>query len=224
MLRAEPLGHAGIGIAGDTFDSRIVNHVVAPRLGKNGSYRSFGKVIPLPQHYFAKLARWHELAFMKSSGDLRGLRELARCAVDPAPLRDFADLVELDLGFSLYRAVSAAKVGLSTATHVPFEFVDCHLEIRSSIARTDFENWIGEDLARIAATVEQLLNTSNITPRDVEKVFLTGGTSLVPAVQHLFADRFGKEKLVSADQFESIAYGLALIGQTENPDQWAVAA
>ena len=60
--------------------------------------------------------------------------------------------------------------------------------------------------------------------REVEKVFLTGGTSFVPAVQRLFSERFGAEKLTSADQFESIAYGLALIGQSEDPDQWAVAA
>ena len=58
----------------------------------------------------------------------------------------------------------------------------------------------------------------------MEKVFLTGGTSFVPAVQRLFAERFGKDKLTSADQFESIAYGLALIGQSQDPDQWAVAA
>ena len=44
-------------------------------------------------------------------------------------------------------------------------------------------------------------------------VFLTGGTSFVPAVQNLFAERFGSDRLMSADQFESIAYGLALIGQ-----------
>ena len=163
-------------------------------------------------------------ALMKGSADLRELRELARTALDPAPLRDFIALVELDLGFSLYRAVSAAKVALSTCDAVEFQFVDGNVDIRSTIARSDFESWIGEDLARIAATVDQVLSTSKITPRELDKVFLTGGTSFVPAVQHLFAERFGKEKLTSADQFESIAYGLALIGQTEDPDQWTVAA
>ena len=161
---------------------------------------------------------------MKGSADLSELRELARAALDPAPLRDFIALVELDLGFSLYRAVSAAKVALSTCDAVEFQFVDGNVDIRSTIARSDFESWIGEDLARIAATVDQVLSTSKITPRELDKVFLTGGTSFVPAVQHLFAERFGREKLTSADQFESIAYGLALIGQTEDPDQWTVAA
>jgi len=222
-LRAEPRGHAGIGIAGDTFDSRIVDRVVASRLGKGGSYRSFDKVLPLPNHYYARLARWHELAFMKSGADLRELRELARTALDPAPLRDFIALVELDLGFTLYRAVSAAKVALSKRDAVEFEFADGGIEIRETITRADFESWIAEDLARLEGTVDQVMATSGVTPGEVDRVFLTGGTSFVPAVQHLFAERFGREKLKAADQFESIAYGLALIGQTDDPDRWAVA-
>ena len=223
-LSAQPLGHAGIGIAGDTFDYRIIDHVVSPRLGKGGSYRSFGKVLPLPSHYYARLARWHELALMKGSSDLRELRELARTALEPERLQDFIALVELDLGFALYRLVSAAKVALSSSDRVEFRFVNGKLDIGATIARSDFEGWIGDDLERLAATVDQVLGKANISPREVEKVFLTGGTSFVPAVQRLFSERFGAEKLTSADQFESIAYGLALIGQSEDPDQWAVAA
>jgi hypothetical chaperone protein len=223
-LRADPLGHAGVGVAGDTFESRIVDRVVSPRLGKGGGYRSFGKVLPVPAHFYAKLSRWNELALLKGSADLRALREIARSALDPAPLRDFIALVEFDLGFALSRAVTAAKVALSTREAVDFQFVEGDVDIRTTIARSDFESWIREDLARIAATVDQVLDASRLTPRDVDKVFLTGGSSFVPAVQRLFTERFGTEKLTSADQFVSIAYGLALIGQTENPDQWAAAA
>ncbi len=224
VLKAEPLGHAGIGIAGDTFDARIVDHVVAPRLGKGGRYRSFGKVLPLPVHYFTTLARWNELAFMKGSADLRELKELARFALEPGPLEDFIALVENDLGFPLYRAVSAAKMALSSQEIVDFRFADAVIDIQSTITREAFEGWIGSDLARIAATVDQVLANANLPAHAVEKVFLTGGTSFVPAVKRLFADRFGDERLTSADQFESIAQGLALIGMAENPDQWAVAA
>ena len=45
-LTIEPLGKAGIGLAGDTFDARIIDHVVSPRLGKGSDYRSFGKSLP----------------------------------------------------------------------------------------------------------------------------------------------------------------------------------
>ncbi|MCA0320285.1 MAG: Hsp70 family protein [Proteobacteria bacterium] len=222
-LRAEPLGHAGVGVAGDTFDSRIVDRVISPRLGKGSSYRSFGKVLPLPAHYHASLARWNELALMKGSADFRELRKLARAALDPSPLDDFIQLVEDDLGFPLYRSVSAAKVALSAQDAVEFRFAERELDIRSTITRADFDTWIDDDLARIMDSVDQALASAGIAPGDVDKVVLTGGTSFVPAVRRLFADRFGGEKLTSADHFESIAQGLALIGMTEDPDQWAAA-
>lgn len=217
-LRADPLGHAGIGIAGDTFDYRIVDHVVSPRLGKGSSYRSFDKVLPIPNHYYSNLARWHQLAMMKGSGDLRELRELSRTALKPDQLQDFITIVDLDLGFSLYRAVSDAKVALSARDQVDFRFNAGGIDIRSTITRKNFEAWIAEDIARLSATIDKVLSEAGITAREVEKVFLTGGTSFVPAVQRLFTERFGDERLVSADQFEFIAYGLALIGQSPDPD------
>lgn len=222
-LRAEPLGHSGVGVAGDTFDARIVDRVISPRLGKGGSYRSFGKVLPLPVQYHASLTRWNELAMMKGSADFRELRKLARVAVDPSPLEDFIGLIEDDLGFPLYRAVSAAKVALSTQDAVAFRFAEGALDIHATITRADFEMWISNDLARIMESVDQALAKAGMAPGDVDKVVLTGGTSFVPAVRRLFAERFGEGKLTSADHFESIAQGLALIGLTEDPDHWAVA-
>ena len=91
------------------------------------------------------------------------------------------------------------------------------------MTRKDFERWISDDVAKLGATVDEALAKAGITAGDVEKVFLTGGTSFVPAVQRLFARRFGEARLTSADQFESIAYGLALIGHTADPDRWTVA-
>ena len=219
-LKARPLGQSGVGVAGDTFDSRLVDKVVAPHFGKGGSYRSFGKVLPNPAHLFAKLSRWHELALLKGGAEMRELRILARDALDPAPLEAFIDLVERDLGFALYRAVSAVKVALSGASTAEFRFED----VRETVTRADFEGWIAGDLARIAAAVDQALASAGLRADQVDKVFLTGGTSFVPAVQRLFVERFGAGRLTSADQFESIALGLALIGLTENPGEWAVAA
>ncbi|MHC2255278.1 putative chaperone protein [Bradyrhizobium embrapense] len=223
VLRAEPLGHAGIGIAGDTFDYRIVDHIVSPRLGKGTNYRSFDKVLPIPNHYYSSLARWHQLAMMRGNGDLRELQQLARTALDPAPLHDFITIVDHDLGFALYRAVSDTKVALSSRDRVEFRFARQGIDIGATVTRDDFESWIADDIERLGATVDEALAKSGITARDVEKVFLTGGTSFVPAVQRLFAERFGEARLTSADQFESIAYGLALIGHTPDPDRWTFA-
>jgi hypothetical chaperone protein len=221
-VRAEPLGQAGIGIAGDAFDARIVDRVVAPRLGKGGLHRGMGgKLLAMPNHYYGSLSRWNELAMMKASGDLKDLRELARAAVDPDPIETFIEIVEADLGFALYGAVSQAKVALSSRDETPFRFAAGGARIEATITRAEFESWIAPDVERIGATLDEALARAGVAPEAIDRVFLTGGTSFVPAIRRMFADRFEEARLTSAEQFESIAYGLALIGQGEEPERWA---
>lgn len=221
-IEATPLGHSGIGIAGDAFDYRIIDHVVSPRLGKGTSYRSFAKTLTIPNGYYANFARWNQLAMMKTNGDLREIIELQRAAVDPRPLGKLIDLIENDLGFALYRAVSSAKVALSSDDRAAFRFHEGSLQIEETITRSDFESWIADDVAHIAETVEQALKRASLTADQIDKVFLTGGTSFIPAIWRLFGERFGEAKLTTGDQFESIAYGLALIGHSQDPQAWAV--
>jgi hypothetical chaperone protein len=217
-----PLGHAGIGIAGDAFDYRIIDEVVSPQLGKGGEYRSFGKILPMPKSYYANFARWNQLAMMKSSGELKDLHKLARLAGDPEPLRRFITIVENDLGFLLYRAVSRAKEELSAQDRTAFAFRHADIAIERPIQRAEFEAWIAPDVARIAATVDQALAKAGTTAAGIDQVFLTGGSSFIPAIQRIFIDRFGADRIASGDQFESIAYGLALIGQSTSLGDWTV--
>jgi hypothetical chaperone protein len=219
-LTPRPLGHAGIGIAGDTFDYRIIDEVVSPQLGKGGEYESFGKILPMPKGYFANFARWNQLAMMKTSGELKELAQLARVALDPEPLHRFIEIVENDLGFFLYRAVSRAKEELSAQDCTEFRFQRAGIDIHRAITRREFEGWIRDDVGRIAGTVDEALRKAGVSAAEIDKVFLTGGSSFIPAIQRIFIDRFGADRIVSGDQFESIAYGLALIGQSSNLDDW----
>jgi hypothetical chaperone protein len=221
-LRSRALGNAGIAIAGDAFDYRIIDNVVSPRLGKGGQYRSFDKILTMPNGYFINFARWSQLAMMKASGELKQIRELVRVALDPAPLEKFIELVDNDLGFALYKAVSAVKVALSGEEEAEFSFAEAGVDIHERISRADFERWIAPDLARIAATVDEALANAGVSAAAIEKVFLTGGTSFIPAVKQIFLERFDPARIETGHQFESIARGLALIGQSEQLADWAV--
>ena len=221
-MSPRPLGHAGIGIAGDAFDYRIIDEVVSPQLGKGGEYRSFGKVLPIPKSFFANFARWNQLAMMKSSGELKELHKLVRVADDPEALHRFIAIVENDLGFLLYRAVSRAKEELSVQDRTEFDFRHADIGIHKTIRRAEFEAWIRPDVARIAETVDEALANAGMTAAGIDQVFLTGGSSFIPAIQRIFVERFGADRIASGDQFESIAYGLALIGQADNLDDWTV--
>lgn len=220
-LRATPMAHTGVGIAGDAFDYRIVDRLISPQLGKGGRYRSFSKLLAIPNRYYSNFARWSQLAMMKSSGELKELRELERSAVDPEPLRHFIDIIDYDHGFALYRAVSDAKIALSSADETELVFKAESFELRAGVTRADFESWIAEDVALIAETMDKALRKAGVASADIDQVFLTGGTSYVPLIRRLFIDRFGEERLTSVDQFESIAYGLALLGATGDAPQWS---
>ncbi len=142
-------------------------------------------------------------------------------AVDPDGLRKFIDIIDYDLGLALYRAVSDAKVTLSAAEAADFRFAAEGVEVAGRITRKEFERWIASDVARIADTIDEALAGAGVKESEIEKVFLTGGTSFVPAIRRLFTSRFDEVKLTNGDQFESIAYGLALIGQEPDADRWA---
>ncbi len=217
-----PLSQTGLGLAGDTFDYRIIDNAVSPLLGKGGQYRSFGKLLPMPNHYYANFARWNTLFLMNTPATIRELDELARQAVEPKPLEHFINLIENDYGYEIYRAVSDAKVRLSSQRMAELHFKADDFEIRSEITRNDFDAWIADDVAQIERSVADAVTQAGLTHEGIDRVFLTGGTSFVPAIRTLFEGRFPHAMVTSSNQFDSIANGLALIGGGADIDRWAV--
>ncbi|MFS0774019.1 Hsp70 family protein [Sphingomonas sp. 1P08PE] len=219
--RCVPLGHAGIGLAGDRFDARIVDKLVLPFLGKGGQYRSFDKVLDIPGGYFADVADWSKLAMMRNRRTLAELDRLRRSAVDPAAVGRMIALIEQELGFALYDAVGRLKRALSDTDAATFAFEGGDIAIEAAVTRAEFEGWIADDLGRIAATVDRALAAAGVGAEDIDRVFLTGGTSLVPAVRSIFTRRFGAGRIESGGELTSIASGLALIAQADDRDAWA---
>ena len=64
--------------------------------------------------------------------------------------------------------------------------------LEEEVARADFERWIAPELAQFEAAVDRALADAGLREGEVDRVFLTGGTSLVPAVRRLFERRFGR--------------------------------
>lgn len=220
--RCEPLGHAGVGIAGDRFDFRILDHLVLPLLGKGSGYRSFDKVLEIPRGYFTDFADWSRLALMRNRRTLAELDKLRRSALDPDAISRMIAVIEEEQGFHLYDAVGRAKRDLSTAEAARFRFEGGGLSIEAEVTREQFEAWIAPDVARIEAAVDQALTTAGVEPGAIDRVFLTGGTSLTPRIRRLFTDRFGDDRIATGGELTSIAHGLALIGEQEDVAAWAV--
>lgn len=218
--RCVPLAHAGVGIAGDRFDQRIVEHLVLPLLGKGGSYRSFDKILDIPGGWFTDFSDWSRLALMRNRKTLAELEKLKRAALDPEAIGRMIAVIEGELGYQLYHAVGALKRALSADESAHFHFEGGDLAIEADVTRSEFEAWIASDIARIETAVDRALALAGTDPQAIDRVFLTGGTSLTPRVRRLFAERFGTEKLATGGELTSIAHGLALIGQEPDITAW----
>jgi hypothetical chaperone protein len=105
---------------------------------------------------------------------------------------------------------SRSRLRLSSKTNSLFCFQIPGFEISAPVTRQQFEGWISEELQSIANCVDELLVQAGIHPSRIDRVFLTGGSSFVPAVRALFEQRFGAGRLASGSEFTSVAKGLAL--------------
>ena len=215
----EVLATDGVDVAGDVFDARLVRRVVAPALGYGSRYRGRGQQsMPIPQWLYENVEQWHRLSFMKDRKTMELLVQLTADAEQPERLQALLHLVRAELGFQLHQAVQACKVGLSHADSAPLVFRDGPIDLAATVRRADFEAWIADDVARIAAAVDRTLEAAGLEAAQVDRVFLTGGTSFVPCVRALFDQRFGAERVVTGAAFTSVGAGLARVA-SEAPDE-----
>jgi hypothetical chaperone protein len=219
-LSATPIGHSGVGIAGDQFDARIIDQLVAPEIGKGSQFKSFGKLLDVPSNYYLAFSRWNQLSVFKTLKEFADLKSLVRQAEEPDKLELFIELIDHDEGYPLYQAVSATKMALSSAEEADFRFAPLGRAGEKRVTRRDFESWIADDLARMEGALDEVLTASNTEAGSIDKVFLTGGTSFVPAVRDIFHRRFDASRIETGGELVSIAHGLSLIGERDDIAQW----
>jgi hypothetical chaperone protein len=173
------------------------------------------KLLPaVPAWIYANLERWHYLSFLRTNNVREILKSARIRALEPEKIQALIAIIDEDLGYQLHQAVQQLKYELSRSHSGEFRFHDSphlpNIDLRIPVTRSEFEFWIKDDLQSIESCVDALLRTSGIDARTVDRVFLTGGSSFVPAVRRIFTSRFGDDRIRSGNEFTSVASGLAL--------------
>jgi hypothetical chaperone protein len=220
VLGARALGQSGVGLAGDAFDYRIIDNLVSPALGKGSSYRDLNKILLAPNRFYTSFARWEQLALMRTSRDMRDIRTLMRKSLEPEKVGRLVELLDGNYGYPLYQAVSKLKETLSVETSARFEFNAGSISLEATVERSAFNGWIIRELAAIEAAVDEAMADADLAPHQIDRIFLTGGSSFVPAVRAIFETRFDPAKIATGAELESIASGLALMGGEADVERW----
>ena len=139
------------------------------------------------------------------------LRQILFRALEPQKIEALIGLVDHDLGYRLYQSIEGTKYALSDTAETLFRFHEAAVAIDKPVSRSQFEGWIDSEISQINRCVDRLLTTCRVAPQDVDAIFMTGGSSFVPAIRKLFAHKFGAGAPIRAGQeFTSVAEGLAI--------------
>ena len=115
-------------------------------------------------------------------------------------------------------AAEKAKIELSSPTttniNIPFITADAtgakHLDMNLTVAKF---NELTKDLVDATmGPVQQALSDSGLSPSDLNKILMVGGSSRIPAVQEAVRQKLGKEPFKGINPDECVALGAAYQG------------
>jgi len=212
--RSEVLAVGGIALAGDALDGSLMRDHVSPYFGSRVSYRMpFGEnVLTFPKPLLEKMCSPAELALLDRRDVLEFLRTVKSFALgddDRERMERLLCLVEDRLGFSLFEAIDLLKRGLSRERSAQFSFAYPGIDIEQAVSRAQFEHAARSPIEQIVARFEATLGAANVTPAQLDRVYLTGGTAQVPALVEAVGARVGAHKLSHVRTFHAVIQGLA---------------
>ncbi len=188
----------------------MIRKLVSPALGAGTQLRSMDKILPVPIWVYAKLERWHHLSLLKAKDVMDMLGSVRGQALEPEKIAALIHLIQEDLGYQLHQAVQKVKCELSERETARFRFSDGVVDLDAVVSRRDFEAWISDELGRVEECVDSLLKSAGVAAGAVDMVFLTGGSSFVPAVRRSFRIALWRDRISAGNEFTSVARGLAL--------------
>ena len=118
----------------------------------------------------------------------------------------------------LREAAEKAKIELSGVTtsniNLPYITADAtgpkHLDV--TLTRAKFNELTHDLVEKTVGPVKQALSDSGLSPNEISKVLLVGGSSRIPAVQEMVKSLVGKEGFKGINPDECVAIGAAIQG------------
>ncbi len=205
--RADVVASSGVYVGGDRFDAAIMKHKLLRYFGQGSTYEVGFKRMPIPTYVLGRLSSWNEMSLIREKSTRELIDMMLRSSDDKPAIAALHDLVMYNLGYRLYRAIEKAKIALSTekTTHVRFD--DERVKIDEKVTRPEFDKFCQPLIDELEECSDALMARVP-QPMTIDSVFLTGGSSQIPAVQQLFARKFGADRLRTADAFTSVVEGL----------------
>lgn len=206
------LASAGVRVGGTDFDTALSLAAVMPLLGLGTQL--IEKNLPMPNVLYYELATWATINFAYTYKNERALAELVSLACEPERVERLLNMVRQRLGHRLAFAVEDAKIALSAEERaaVSLTFLEAGLAITAT--RVDFDRAIEARLDRLYKAASDCIAAAGLRPAAIDTIFLTGGSSRVPAVRAAIGRAAPSARLARGSDLLSVALGLTQMAET----------
>jgi hypothetical chaperone protein len=190
-------GMAGVAVGGEILDGVLFETSVGPALGLD----------VLPNWLFNELRTASSVRLLMADPGIPSI--LARIAGTEAEL--VHALLYEGHAYDFYKAIESAKIELSSSDMTELRFQP--LGLRVTVRRSAFEAMIRPELDLVRDAIMRALDEAKVTPSDVGRVLLTGGSAYIPAFREDLAATFGTDRLEQKDAFTAVVHGLGVRAQ-----------
>jgi hypothetical chaperone protein len=200
------LANAGVRVGGTDFDTALNLASVMPLLGLGTQLVE--KNLPVPTAPYHELATWATINFAYTYKNERMLAELVPLACEPEKVERLLKLVHGRLGHRLALAVEDGKIALSGEDSVTIALAFLEARLAVTATRPDFDHAIEARTDRLHRTARDCMAAAGLGPAAIDTIFLTGGSSRVPAVRAAIARAAPSARLAGGSDLLSVALGL----------------
>lgn len=205
------LSVGGIHVAGTDFDRQLSVKTLMPELGLGAKYKSMeGKWLTVPPSIYHDLATWHKIGFQYTRQNIEYVKSKVHTSDSPEKFERLLHTLKFRYGHYLARLVERSKIELSDAEKTILSTTEIKPDIIREIARGEFESSIEGLVGRISDTVKSTISDAGIAPSQIDAIFMTGGSSVIPEVRRSIVSIMPNAQIVEGDKFGSVAIGLTL--------------
>jgi hypothetical chaperone protein len=202
------LATSGIHAAGTDFDRALSLASVMPLLGL-GHVGQRGREVP--RRIFFELATWHRIHLAQSAREVIAARDLDDVYADQGMHKRLMKLLTERYGHRLAADVEQAKIDGSNKSDasVTFDLNYLEADLSQTVSNAQITKTLEELLSSIVQCAQQCVAQAGVKSTDIQRLYLTGGSSALPAFQAALQGAFKGVPMVSGDLFGSVAAGLA---------------
>lgn len=213
--KSDILANYGIHVGGTNFDRDLSLHSIMPLLGKGSHmFGVNGAKLEVPTSLYYDLTTWHLLNFLSSHKTINNLKSVFLHAEKKELIKRALVVLEKQLGHYLLQAAENSKIKLSSHLDDRIDLSKIEHGLTVVTRRSDLEESCNGLIAQLLSAMQQTISSAGVAASQINSVFLTGGTTQIPAVQNIIKSMFAHSQFVTGDIYGSVGKGLAIEAAT----------